>query len=251
MTSPLLTIEQLSITSPNRTIVQSLNLSLNAGETLAVMGPSGTGKSMLSRAIAGILPNEIALDGSIKFSGDEVGHLPILLRNRAQRPGFIFQDALQALNPLADVETHLALALTSNKTKLRKQDREQVSALLEQLGFQDTSALLKKLPSQLSGGQRQRICIGIALLNSTHLIIADEPTSALDPITEQEILKLFRESVKQRQLGGVLITHDLASALECDKLVVISDGQMVAFGEPHEVMQNEHSFCQQMKALVK
>ncbi|MGR5120465.1 ATP-binding cassette domain-containing protein [Vibrio astriarenae] len=250
MTSSLLSIRNLTLNSPTRTIVQSLDVTLDAGEVMAVMGPSGTGKSMLSRAIAGFLPNEIQMEGSIRLSDVEVGHLPLLLRKPQQRPGVIFQDALQALNPLASVEAQLALTLTSSRTKLKRSEQQQVLDLLLQLGFDNPQQTLKKYPSQLSGGQRQRICIAIALLNSTHLIIADEPTSALDPITEQEILKLFRRKVKQRNLAGVLITHDLASAMQCDKLLVISDGQMVALGTPEEVMQNEHAFCQTMKQLM-
>lgn len=251
MTSPLLQINDLTLTSSSRTIVQSLNLELYAGEVLAIMGPSGTGKSMLSKAIAGFLPDEIHMQGSVRISGAEVGHLPLILRSKEQRPGVVFQDALQALNPLASVEAQLALALTSSKTKLKASDKSQVIALLERLGFSEPEKTLKSHPSQLSGGQRQRICIAIALLNSTHLIIADEPTSALDPITEREILKLFKGSVKQDNLAGVLITHDLASALTCDKLLVICDGQMVAFGTPHDVISHEHAFCQQMKELVE
>ncbi|MGR5542409.1 ATP-binding cassette domain-containing protein, partial [Vibrio campbellii] len=88
--------------------MQSLDVTLDAGEVMAVMGPSGTGKSMLSRAIAGFLPNEIQMEGSIRLSDVEVGHLPLLLRKPQQRPGVIFQDALQALNPLASVEAQLA-----------------------------------------------------------------------------------------------------------------------------------------------
>ncbi|MDR9828858.1 ATP-binding cassette domain-containing protein [Vibrio sp. FNV 38] len=251
MTTALLSIQNLSLVSPTRTLVQSLSFDLKAGEILAVMGPSGTGKSMLSRAIGGFLPKEIQMQGSIRFLGSEVGGLPLILRKREQRPGVIFQDALQALNPLANVETQLALALTGKYTKLDNTHRAEVLDLLVRLGFDNPKAILKMFPSQLSGGQRQRICIAIALLNSQHLIIADEPTSALDPITEQEILSLFRSNVKQRKLGGVLITHDLASAMKCDKLLVISDGQMVALGTPSEVLESQHTFCQQMKALVE
>ncbi|MGL6259227.1 ATP-binding cassette domain-containing protein [Vibrio sp. WXL210] len=252
MSPALLKIEQLNLTSPTRTIIQSLDLELCAGETLAVMGPSGTGKSMLSRAIAGILPEQISMTGEIFFSGEEVGGKTLLQRASEHRPGVIFQDALQALNPLASIEAQLALALTSRRTRLNGGDRAQVIALLDQLGFSDPEHILQLYPSQLSGGQRQRICIAIALISSTNVLIADEPTSALDPITEKEILHLFRSSVKQRGLAGVLITHDLRSALECDKLLVIADGKMVAQGTPEDVLDsNLHPFCQQLKQLRK
>lgn len=252
MSSALLKINQLNLSSSSRTIIESLDLELHAGETLAVMGPSGTGKSMLSRAIAGILPEQISMSGEILLSGEEVGSKTLLQRESQHRPGVIFQDALQALNPLASIETQLALAATSNHTRLSSDGRSQVVTLLDQLGFSQPEHILKLYPSQLSGGQRQRICIAIALLSSTNVLIADEPTSALDPITEKEILQLFARSVKQRGLAGVLITHDLRSALECDKLLVIADGQMVAQGTPDNILQsNLHPFCQQLKQLRK
>ena len=103
----------------------------------------------------------------------------------------------------------------------------------------------------LSGGQRQRVCIAIGLLSNADIIIADEPTSALDPVTEQEILKLIRDNVKQRQIGGLLITHDLHSALACDKLLVIDDGGVVAYGAPkHALESSSHAFCCSLRDLI-
>ncbi|GAM66462.1 cell division transporter [Vibrio sp. JCM 19236] len=123
--------------------------------------------------------------------------------------------------------------------------------LLLKLGFDKPEKTLACYPSQLSGGQRQRICIAIALLGTAQLIIADEPTSALDPVTENEILRLFRSSVKERNLGGLLITHDLPAALACDKLVVIDDGEMIAYGTPHQAIhESEHRFCAQVRELI-
>ncbi|GAL24691.1 oligopeptide transport ATP-binding protein OppD [Vibrio variabilis] len=146
-------------------------------------------------------------------------------RAAEQRPAFIFQDALQALNPLVTVEAQLTLAHTGWRTKPKADDRSTIAALLTRLGFSDPSAILKLYPSQLSGGQRQRICIAIGLLSKASLLIADEPTSALDPVTEQEILTLIRESVRNTNMAGILITHDLHSALECDKMVVIDEAE--------------------------
>ncbi len=218
---------------------------------LAVMGPSGIGKSMLSKAVAGFLPKDVFANGVISINGEEVSTQAMLQREAAQRPAVIFQDALQALNPLASVEQQLSLALTGNKTSLNSTHRATVSTLLDQLGFSDVDMALKQYPSQLSGGQRQRICIAIALLGRANLLIADEPTSALDPITESEILTLFRNSIQQRNIGGMLITHDLSAALACDKLLVIAEGTMVAYGTPKEaISSSKHEFCQQLARLL-
>lgn len=215
------------------------------------MGPSGIGKSMLSKAIAGFVPSDVFVSGSIKLAGVEVFDRSLLQRDSAQRPAVIFQDALQALNPLATIEAQLSLALSSNRTRLKDADLEQIIQLLLKLGFDEPEKTLACYPSQLSGGQRQRICIAIALLGSAKLIIADEPTSALDPVTENEILSLFRSSVKERDLSGLLITHDLPAALACDKIVVIDDGEMIAYGSPHQAIhESEHRFCAQVRELI-
>ncbi|MCW8335642.1 ATP-binding cassette domain-containing protein [Vibrio paucivorans] len=250
MTSlPILSVNHLSLTDSERTLFKDISFELFQGEILAIMGPSGIGKSMLSKAVAGFLPSDVWVGGSIQINGSEVAQTAMLQRSQSQRPAVIFQDALKALNPLASVEQQLCLALTGNKTRLSSANLETVTALLSQLGFADPRAALAQHPSQLSGGQR--ICIAIALLGSANLIIADEPTSALDPITEAEILELFRSSVQQRNISGLLITHDLSAALACDKILVIADNTMVAYGSPWQAIhQSSHPFCQQLAQLL-
>lgn len=248
---PILTVQQLSLAGSKGTLFQNIEFTVSQGEVLAIMGPSGTGKSMLLKAVAGFLPSDVAAEGSIQLNGNDVSQLYIMQRTRNQRPGVIFQDALKALNSLASVEQQLALALTANRTRLKGTSRTVVTSLLEQLGFSDPDSVLTLYPTQLSGGQRQRICIAIALLGSANLLIADEPTSALDPITEIEILNLFRDSVRQRGIGGILITHDLPTALTCDRILIIADGAMLAYGSPTEaIRQSPHPFCRQLVQLI-
>jgi ABC-type glutathione transport system ATPase component len=247
ISQPILSINKLSLTNSERILFKNISFELFQGEILAIMGPSGIGKSMLSRAIAGFLPPDILVDGSIQLNGSEVSQLAMLQRTQRQRPAVIFQDPLKALNPLASVEQQLCLALTGNKTRLDPTNREIVVSLLAQLGFVDPEMALAQHPSQLSGGQRQRICIAIALLGRADLIIADEPTSALDSITEAEILNLFHCSIQQRNISGLLITHNLSIALACDKVLIIADNTMVIYGSPREVIkQSQHPFCCQI-----
>lgn len=251
ISQPILSVNNFSLADSERTLFKDISFELFQGEVLAIMGPSGIGKSMLSKAVAGFLPSDIWVDGSIQLNSSEVAKTGMLQRSHSQRPAVIFQDALKALNPLASVEQQLCLALTGNKTRLSSVNGETVTTLLSQLGFTDPKAALAQHPSQLSGGQRQRICIAIALLGSANLIIADEPTSALDPITEAEILELFRRSVQQRNISGLLITHDLSAALACDKVLVIADNTMVAYGAPWQAIQlSSHPFCQQLAQLL-
>nr|WP_268980644.1 ATP-binding cassette domain-containing protein [Vibrio mediterranei] len=252
VTPPLLAINQLSISSKDRILFQGIQFDVSAGEMLAVMGPSGIGKSMLSKAIAGFTPDTISVSGTITIAGSEVCEMPLLNRSTQQRPAFIFQDALQALNPLVSVEKQLCLALTGDQTKPSARHRNTIVNLLARLGFPDPAIVLTNYPSQLSGGQRQRICIAIGLLSRAQVLIADEPTSALDPVTEQEILTLIRQSVKQSNMAGILITHDLNSALACDKLLVIDEGKVVAYGEPRVALESSsHHFCRSLKGLLQ
>nr|WP_246225567.1 ATP-binding cassette domain-containing protein [Vibrio agarilyticus] len=245
-----MSVNNLSLSDSERVLFEGISFELFQGERLAIMGPSGIGKSMLSKAVAGFLPADIRMDGSICFNGVEVGQTSLLQRAKSQRPAIIFQDALKALNPLASIEQQLSLALTSNKTRLSAANMVDVVSLLAQLGFTNPQSVLAHYPSQLSGGQRQRICIALALLGSSNLVIADEPTSALDPITESEILNLFHQSICQRNISGVLITHDLAAALACDKILMIADHTMVAYGPPQKaILQSSHPFCQQLAQL--
>ncbi|ANO32544.1 ABC transporter ATP-binding protein [Vibrio breoganii] len=248
---PLLEVSNLTISDSRRTIFKDLSFAINSGQTLAVMGPSGIGKSMLSKAIAGFTPADIVVSGSIKVAGVEVAQLPLLARKASQRPAVIFQDALQALNPLAKVGTQLSLALSSRSTKASTQQLQHITELLQSLGFDYPKETLASYPSQLSGGQRQRICIAIALLGDASVLIADEPTSALDPVSENEILRLYRQAIKQDKLAGFLITHDLQAALACDKLLVIDDGKMIAYGQPYQALhESEHRFCSQVRELM-
>jgi len=206
---------------------------------------------MLSKAIAGFLPESIKVNGGIVLNGLEVSQLHLMQRPNLQRAGMVFQDALKALNPLATVEQQLSLALTSKQLRLSIDNKNKVLALLEALGFTQAQTVLSKKPSQLSGGQRQRICIAMAMLGKANLIIADEPTSALDPITESEILQLIHRNVHQKSISGILITHDLNAALACDKLLVIANGGMVAYGSPIDaITHSSHTFCQQLAKLL-
>lgn len=251
MPQPILSVCQLSLADNHRQFFDNISFELERGEIIAIMGPSGIGKSMLSKAVGGFLPSDILVSGSVRLNDSEVSQQTMLQRSSLQRPSVIFQDALKALNPLASVEQQLCLALTSSKTRLDNASSKTVLSLLSQLGFAEPESILSLYPSQLSGGQRQRICIAIALLGRANLIIADEPTSALDPITEAEILELFRRSVKQREISGLLITHDLTAALTCDKLLVIADNAVIAYGEPYSaITQSQHPFCKQLANLL-
>lgn len=118
ISQPILSVNNLSLTDSERTLFKDISFELSQGEVLAIMGPSGIGKSMLSKAVAGFLPSDIWVDGSIQLNSSEVAQTVMLQRSQLQRPAVIFQDALKALNPLASVEQQLCLALTGKKNAL-------------------------------------------------------------------------------------------------------------------------------------
>ncbi|MFI3246143.1 MAG: ATP-binding cassette domain-containing protein [Ferrimonas sp.] len=248
---PILQVENLSIHGIHGPLFSDLSFTLAAGEMVAIMGPSGIGKSMLAKAIAGYLPAELNVTGQIYLKGQEISQRTMLQRSAAERPGIIFQDALTALNPLVTIEQQLALALTQRRTRLTSDERQALQQLLLELGFSQPDMALVARPSQLSGGQRQRIGIAMALIGHAPVVIADEPTSALDPITETAILNQLRTSIRRRTIAGVLITHDLSAALACEKIVVIDEGKMVAQGTPMAAIKaSNYSFCQRLAQLL-
>ncbi len=128
MSTPILTVNQLSIQSLERTLFQDIQFEIAAGEILAVMGPSGIGKSMLSKAIAGFTPESMSVSGDILLANVNVCNVPLIERPPEQRAAFIFQDALQALNPLVTVEAQLTLAHTRLRTKPKAGDRDTIVA---------------------------------------------------------------------------------------------------------------------------
>ncbi|WP_200164547.1 ABC transporter ATP-binding protein [Francisella adeliensis] len=251
ISKPILSVNNLNLTNSKHILFKNISFDLFQGEVLAVMGPSGIGKSMLSKAVAGFLPPSILVEGSIKLNGNEVSQLTISQRTKQQRPAVIFQDALRALNPLVLVGQQLCLALTENKDRLNSKNKKIIISLLRELDFVNPETVLTKYPSQLSGGQRQRICIAISLLGNADFIIADEPTSGLDPIIENKILELFRSRIQQHNISGLLITHDLSTALECDKILIISDNTVIAYGSPRDtIKRSKHPFCKKISQLL-
>ncbi len=124
ISKPILSVDNLSLIDSERTLFKHISFDLFQGEVLAIMGPSGIGKSMLSKAVAGFLPPDIAVNGSILLNGCEVAQSTMLQRTQLERPSVIFQDALKALNPLASVEQQLCLALTNNKTRLSVENKK-------------------------------------------------------------------------------------------------------------------------------
>ena len=212
----LLKINNLEIEFPSRKAVlravDDVSLSLEKGDILGIVGESGAGKSTVGNALIGLLePPGKMTRGHIYLDGFRIDNLSDSEKQkiRGKKIGMIFQDPLTSLNPLQTIESQLVetinlhLALGENKARQRAVD------LLDQVGIPDPEIRVKQYPHQFSGGMRQRVVVALALCAEPDLIIADEPTTALDVSIQAQILDLMRGLCKQKQVGMIIITHDM------------------------------------------
>ena len=206
--SEMLRVSNLSLSIHGKQLVHGLDFCINEGETLGLIGESGSGKTITSLAIARMLP-ELSIDsGRIDFSGEDITQLDNarLQTIRGNELSYIFQEPLSALNPLHKVKQQISELLVTHKYVGNINDR--ITELLEQTGL-NPKQLQSRYPHELSGGQRQRVMIAMALANSPKLLIADEPTTALDRTIQWQILDLLRELQQTTGLTLLLISHDL------------------------------------------
>ncbi|GLS06107.1 ABC transporter ATP-binding protein [Chitiniphilus shinanonensis] len=235
---PLLDVAGLHVEYPGheRAAVEEVAFTLAAGETLALVGASGSGKSVTARAIAQLDPNARYV-GSVRFAGEElIGASPATLRRlRGEGVGMVFQEPLSALNPLHSIGRQIGEALGLHRGIAGKALRAAVLELLERVHLADPR-VLGAYPHQLSGGQRQRVLIAMALACRPRLLIADEPTTALDAHLRVQILQLLKGIATADGMGLLLISHDLVMVRGfADRVAVMCEGRIVETGAACEV----------------
>lgn len=237
------------------TAVNGVNLNLHAGQSLAVVGESGAGKSQLFHAVMGLLPPNARTTGSVQIQGTELLHQPnrVWNRYRGKQMAMIFQDPMTALNPLLTIGRQLTEVLEVHQGLAAKTARYQAIAMLERVRIPDAARRYSSYPHELSGGMRQRVMIAMALLCEPALLIADEPTTALDVTVQTDIMLLLRDIQTTRGMSLVLITHDLALAGGlCDDVVVMQQGQVVETGAVESLFyQPQHPYTQQLLAAAR
>lgn len=235
--------------------VNDISYHINRGETLAILGESGSGKSVSSSAIMNLIDmppgritsGEILLDGRdlLKMSDSERRNL------NGSQIAMIFQDPLSHLNPVYTVGWQIREAL---KTHGKPSDQAQKEALrlLNRVGIPEPENALNKYPHQFSGGQRQRVMIAMALALRPVLLIADEPTTALDVTVQAEVLTLLKELQQETGMAVIIITHDLGVVAEiADRVVVMEKGVLVEGGRVHDVYKNpQHAYTQKLIAAA-
>ena len=235
MKAPLLEIEHLStwIGSKGGIVraVDDLSLDIGRGETFALLGESGCGKSMTALSIMRLLPESAGItQGRIRFDGTELLELPETeMRSiRGKRIGMIFQEPMLSLNPVMTVGAQVAEVLRLHTGRQGETAARKVKEMLDAVGIPEASRRSHEYPFQLSGGMKQRVMIAMALACDPDLLIADEPTTALDVTTQAQILDLLRLFQKRTRMSILLITHDLGVVSEmAGRVAVMYAGEIV------------------------
>jgi len=218
--------------------LRGIELQMQRGDTLGLIGESGCGKSMTALALMGLLPEGAQVEGSIRLNGRELVGLPDdeMCALRGNRIGMVFQEPMTALNPLHTVGDQIAEPLRLHRQMGRGEARAEALRLLERVQLPQAAQRLDAYPHQLSGGQRQRVTIAMALACGPDLLIADEPTTALDVTIQGEILDLIKELVTESGMALLLISHDLGvMARTVSRLLVMYGGTVVEAGPTGEV----------------
>lgn len=265
MPAPVLSVNNLALTSAGRHLVHPLSFSIQHGECVALLGGSGSGKSLTAAALAGTVPEGMTVSGEISFAtgpavaGRTVAGRPVAGRSNAgwtaarrtttaapSNAALIHQDPLTSLNPLVPVGKQLLIPL--RKTGVRRADALiQAARFLAQAGIEEPAAVLPRYTGELSGGQLQRVCVALALACGSTVLVADEPTTALDAVTRLKVLTALRAwGTKGR--GLLFITHDLiAAASLCSRALVMEEGRIVEEATMDELLHNpRHPFTRRL-----
>jgi peptide/nickel transport system ATP-binding protein len=251
--STILEVENLSIEIPISAgqlhPVRGISFHVDRGETLAIVGESGCGKSLTSLAVMGLLPSSgIRHADKMNFQGDDMDEFSETQMSdiRGNRMSMIFQDPMTSLNPTYTIGNQLEEVMLRHKNVSRREARDRAIYLLEKVGITGAASRLKQYPHQLSGGLRQRVMIAMALMCDPELLIADEPTTALDVTIQAQILLLIAQIQKEFNIGVILITHDLGVvARVADRVAVMYAGRIVESGTGKEVFEKPlHPYTQ-------
>ncbi|MCM2576223.1 ABC transporter ATP-binding protein [Streptomyces meridianus] len=244
---PLLEVRDLEVEFRTRDgvakAVDRVSFSVGAGETLAVLGESGSGKSVTAQAVMGILdsPPGFVTGGQVLFRGADLLTAGAEERRRVRgaRMAMIFQDALSALNPVLTVGAQLAEMFRVHEGRSRKESRAKAVELMERVRIPAARTRVNDYPHQFSGGMRQRIMIAMALALEPDLIIADEPTTALDVTVQAQVMDLLAELQREYRMGLVLITHDLGVVADvADRIAVMYAGRIMETAPVHDLYKN-------------
>jgi peptide/nickel transport system ATP-binding protein len=255
----LLEIENLTVQFPTRrqtfTAVKDAHLTVEPGQIHGLVGESGAGKSTIGAAVMGLLdpPGHIT-GGVIRFRGEEISGLDAqaMAQLRGKKISMIFQDPLTSLNPLFTVKQQLVETIQEHLSLSDAEAEARAIDLIDRVGIPNPKARVNQYPHQFSGGMRQRVVIALALCSEPDVIIADEPTTALDVSIQAQILDLIKGLAREREVGVILITHDMGVIADTtDVVTVMYQGEVVESGPTARVLgKPEHPYTKSLIAAV-
>ncbi|WP_406386288.1 ABC transporter ATP-binding protein [Streptomyces sp. NBC_01618] len=234
MSAPLLSLEgfglDLCVDGDYRTVIHTVDLSVERGQAVGLVGESGSGKSMTARSVLRLTPRGARTRGAVLFDGVPVPEpdTPALRTFRSTEIAMIFQDPRAHINPVRSIGDFLTEGLVNARGVPRKPAEAKVVGLLREVGIADAERRMRQHPHELSGGLLQRVMIAAALAAEPKLLLADEPTTALDVTTQAEVMAIIDEARAERGLAMLFITHDLElAAAVCDRVAVMYAGLLV------------------------
>jgi phospholipid/cholesterol/gamma-HCH transport system ATP-binding protein len=238
--APVVAVEGLRKSFGSQTVLIGVSLAVKRGETLAVLGRSGTGKSVLLRVIIGLEKPDA---GSVRIHGQDIAGMALdQLGAIRKKMGFLFQHA--ALYDSLTVEQNVAFPLQHHKGEMPKSEkRDRVRALLAEVGMENACA---KMPSDISGGMQKRVGLARALALEPDILLLDEPTAGLDPISSGEIDDLILKLQQEHHMASIVVTHDLHSAKTiADRLALLNEGNVVIEGSFEELQKSDVEFVRE------
>jgi oligopeptide transport system ATP-binding protein len=234
--------------------VNGIDFNVKTGETLAIVGESGAGKSQLVMAIMGLLAENGSASGQAKFKGRDLMQMPRKELNniRGREIAMIFQDPMTSLNPFLTIEKQMTEVARHHQGLRRDEARAHAVEMLRAVRIPDPEERVKQYPHEYSGGMRQRVMIAMGLLCEPDLLIADEPSTALDVTVQAQITQLVGELRDKSRMSVILITHDLAVVAEiCDRIIVMYAGELVEAGTVDDIFYKpQHPYTQGLLASV-
>ncbi len=256
----LLTIKNLSIGFPYKDnpnwVVDNVNLHIEPGETLSLVGESGGGKTMIGLAIMQLLPlaARVKSDSEIYLENTEILQLSEarMQKIRGKKIAMIFQDAMTALNPVLTIQHQIEEVLKAHFKYTRTERKQKILQSLERVGISNPQQVQHSYPHQLSGGMRQRAMIAMALAGEPDLLIADEPTTAIDVTLQAQILKLLKQLQQQLGMSLLFITHDLGVVAQiADRVAVLQQGKLVEISSREEFFTApKHAYSRKLFAAL-
>ena len=252
----MLQIRELSVAFGRRPpVVRGLDLDLDAGQRLGIIGESGSGKTVTALAIMGLLPEYARVTGSIRLDGTELVGLSDREMSglRGDALSMVFQEPMTALDPTMTAGRQVAEAFRLHRDRNAGRARTAVIDMLAAVGFDDPDRIADSYPHQLSGGQRQRVVTAMALVNRPALVICDEPTTALDVTVQATVLRVLDEVLDAAGASCLFISHDLAVVSQlCSSVVVMLDGEIVERGTTEQIFHRpQHPYAAGLVATAR